>query len=454
MYTTPAFANLFPFLFGTSSRTLHHHLIPSPIITTTTTTTATTIASRLSPSPLRPRASFHPNLLQFQLHSTARNGQAPETEIGTGTANPDADADADADAARQVINDVQAIYKDLEDEGEGAKWCTYSTKGVYGPNVQFKYMSPPNNNKNINTGADDANNTSANAEHNGDGNNNHLETIFQNIESHQKSQQISKPIAIYLPGLDGVGISATTQFDDLTDQFEFWRMTIHKQDTTTSYTQLTNIVTRFINDVAISRNREFVLIGESFGGLLAPTVALRIQQQQKDELMKGLVLVNPATSFDQTQWSTVVPLLASLRHVELDQIQLQQSSSPSTTSKSTTSTLPTPYSIIGGIALALTVPDNTQFQTIFNIFSQTKVPQSTEEITNVLKTMRDGFGILADRLPAQVIEHRVNNWLNVGCMLLNEHNRLGDLNVQTLVVAGEDDNMLPVEYFSFVHIRT
>src|SRR5690348_2325894 len=36
-----------------------------------------------------------------------------------------------------------------------------------------------------------------------------------------------KPIAVYLPGLDGYGISAAThQFDDLSRTFELWRLLI------------------------------------------------------------------------------------------------------------------------------------------------------------------------------------------------------------------------------------
>mmetsp|Transcript_24997 Transcript_24997/g.37375 ORF Transcript_24997/g.37375 Transcript_24997/m.37375 type:complete len:561 (+) Transcript_24997:2-1684(+) len=158
-----------------------------------------------------------------------------------------------------------------------------------------------------------------------------------------------------------------------------------------------------------------------------------------------MVLVNPATSFDQTQWSSIVPLLASLRHIEQDQQEGQRQQQVNLPFE-----LPTPYSVVGGIALAATVPDNKQFQTIFDIFSSTRV-SNTEELSDVLVAMKDSFGILADKLPADVIEHRVNQWLNVGCMVLNgnsygngDGSRLKELvDVETLVIAGADDNMLP-----------
>ena len=58
--------------------------------------------------------------------------------------------------------------------------------------------------------------------------------------------------------------------------------------------------------------------------------------------------------------------------------------------------------------------------------------------------MGDGFGILSDQLPAEVVEHRVSQWLPVGSHVVNP--RIGTLEVPTLVIAGEDDNMLPVSW--------
>jgi pimeloyl-ACP methyl ester carboxylesterase len=371
-------------------------------------------------------------------------------------------------APRKIINDVKSVYADL------ASGC-YSTKDYYSPMIEFKYMSPTHIRDSFTTTSTtididaDADTDSAATD---------LNQVFQQIKSqsygkndNNDDNDTEKTIAIYLPGLDGVGISATTQFDDLSNQYEFWRMYINDKDTTTSYTDLTTIITKFVTDLVLNNNgnenrngkgRKFILIGESFGGLLVPTVALRLQSifkkmdtqnKHKDsesynDLLQGLVLVNPATSFDQTQWSTIVPLLASLKYLE--QQEEEQKSSSTISSISSAFQLPTPYSVVGGMALAATIPDKNQFQTILDIFSNTKVTTS-DELRDVLQSMTDGFGILADKLPADVMEHRVNNWLNVGCMLLNSNSgnngygdRLGTLDVETLVIAGEDDNMLPV----------
>ena len=212
--------------------------------------------------------------------------------------------------------------------------------------------------------------------------------------------QQERPVLLHLPGLDGVGISAIQQFDDLSDCFEFWRMSIDPQNDRTSFAELVSTVSRFIQSVAVDRNRRLILSGESFGGLLAPAVALAVEakarREGRENCMIGMVLVNPATSFYKTNWSTWAPILASLRHIEREE---KEDSTPS---------LPTPYSVLGGMALSMTVPDSNQLKSIFDIVTRTRVT-SAQELQDVVTSMADGFGILADRLPAEVIEHRVTS---------------------------------------------
>lgn len=311
-------------------------------------------------------------------------------------------------APRKIVQDVQEIYKGLE---EGCFTKHHS------PTIDFKYTSPSHERLAFRESM-----MSSSMEES---------VVFEKIEaSHEKK----KPILLYLPGLDGVGISGTRQFDDLSNTFEFWRMMIDRSSDRSSFTELTTAVSSFIQEVAIENNRDVILVGESFGGLLAPSVALRVQSMTKRKAIKspikGMVLVNPATSFDKTQWSTLAPILASLRHIEREE------------EEGTSLKLPTPYSVVGGIALALTVPDRDQYQNIFNIFSSTKV-STADELQDVIGSMRDGFGMLADNLPATVIEHRVGQWLPVGVEVVNK--RLKDLDTPTLVIAGEDDNMLPTK---------
>ena len=60
--------------------------------------------------------------------------------------------------------------------------------------------------------------------------------------------------------------------------------------------------------------RNVTLLGESFGGLLAVGVAQRLAAGggPAAEALRGVVLVNPATSFDRTPVRAVLPALTAL----------------------------------------------------------------------------------------------------------------------------------------------
>ena len=143
----------------------------------------------------------------------------------------------------------------------------------------------------------------------------------QNIEERSRITGLPNPppLMIYLPGLDGFGISATTQFDDLSATFELWRMTVDKGNTQLSFSDLLNSVVKFVDDATKSSEspREVMVVGESFGGLLACAVTMALKASNKYNItLKGMALVNPATSFDETNWEQFVPLLTSLRYLE------------------------------------------------------------------------------------------------------------------------------------------
>jgi pimeloyl-ACP methyl ester carboxylesterase/1-acyl-sn-glycerol-3-phosphate acyltransferase len=240
-------------------------------------------------------------------------------------------------------------------------------------------------------------------------------------------------LLLYLPGLDGFGISATAQFDDLSSSFEFWRMTVdkHKEQ---AFSDLVISITKFVNEVTSSTvptdsPREVILVGESFGGVLALSAAMALTKRQSSSMtLKGLVLVNPATSFDETNWENLVPLLTSLRHLESGNL--------------TPLTLPTPYSIVGSMALAATVPDRSQFSGIVDFILQSVTSSSPESL---LSASSDGLSILSEYLSPLLLERRVLNWLPVGTAVVNNAQRLSKLNVPTLIIGGTDDNMLPTK---------
>ena len=311
---------------------------------------------------------------------------------------------------RDVVEQSKSTYRNL------ATGC-FTSEAT--PTISFHYMRPPSER----TSDDEAAIPLF-----GEGDIVHGLNDGQIYEKIQDTHDNTKPLLLYLPGLDGVGISAIQQYDDLSNTFELWRMQIDQTEDRSTFSELTTAVSNFIQEIAVHQNRKVILVGESFGGLLAPSVAMRMQSLsgKEESPVMGMVLVNPATSFFRTNWSTWAPILASLRHMELEE-----------EAEGLISNLPTPYSVLGGIALSMTIPDSTQYRNIFDIFSRTTV----DELRDVLTTMRDGFGLLAENLPAKVIEHRVKQWCVVGSQVVNS--RLCKLTTPTLFIGGDEDNMLP-----------
>lgn len=316
----------------------------------------------------------------------------------------------------QITEESRNMYRQLSTPSE----FSFSTS----PTIHFSFVPPPTKSAATSNMSND-------------------ESVFDSVSneffSHDSDEIESKPLALLLPGLDGVGISSSTQYEDLSSNFEFWRMSIDISEDRTSFNDLVTMVVRFLDEATKRNNKEVLLIGESFGGLLAPNVALRLRNRSKrreknnveENLhLKGLVMVNPATSYDETQWGSFAPALSSLRHLE-------------TQNKEDTNTFPTPYSVLGGAALATTIPDSEQFQQILDIILSEysgRVPD-LEMATEGLASMKEGFDVLAENLPAATLEHRITRWMPVGTSVINS--RLSEIDVPSVVVAGSEDKMLP-----------
>mmetsp|Transcript_19534 Transcript_19534/g.28967 ORF Transcript_19534/g.28967 Transcript_19534/m.28967 type:complete len:721 (+) Transcript_19534:249-2411(+) len=241
------------------------------------------------------------------------------------------------------------------------------------------------------------------------------------IDDNSNKNKTNKPMALYLPGLDGRGISGASQFDDLSETFDLWRMTVDVQDTST-FSELANQVVEFIRlQQQQQENVEITLLGESFGGLLAPMVALKLKNNHGIQL-KGMVLINPATSFDDTNWDQLGPLLSYLRVFRRPSQQLQ---------------LPTPYSVLGGVMLSALIPDANQLQRLL----QTILNVPLNEIP--LDAMKQGFDILETQLPPETVYHRVSEWMLVGSQLVTEKRLKSLVEIPTLVIAGKEDAFLP-----------
>jgi pimeloyl-ACP methyl ester carboxylesterase/1-acyl-sn-glycerol-3-phosphate acyltransferase len=249
----------------------------------------------------------------------------------------------------------------------------------------------------------------------------------------------AKPLAIYIPGLDGYGISASThQFDDLAQSFELWRMTMMPKDRS-SFAVVVNAIHDFVetqlspdsHEENIKNKRRVILIGESCGGVFASAAALKLQSKSRPSPLDGLVLVNPATSFDRTAWEVLVPLLASLKNLDPDETGEND--------------VVTPYAVIGSLILSGLLPDEDQTKrirdNILNLESLRSPGINLATLAQLQEAAASSFRMTADFLPPELLEHRVSRWLTVGNAVIQS--RLKDITVPTLVVVGSDDKLMP-----------
>jgi pimeloyl-ACP methyl ester carboxylesterase/1-acyl-sn-glycerol-3-phosphate acyltransferase len=325
------------------------------------------------------------------------------------------------DSTLQMAKDFRSIYSILGDKGPVFQ--------RYSPTTKFTYVTPPRN-----AGEDwtDDHVMMADADLMTTSDNENVDkSLFQKVaERYNAAENSNKPIALYLPGLDGFGISAVAQFNDLSKTFELWRMTVSVDDRA-SFHELVQKPVRFIDDIVGNSSRPVYIIGESFGGLLTTAVGMQLRNREqklgKPNPVKGLVLVNPATSFDESGWDITAPLLAMLGRVTE-----QPGSAPFG--------LPSAYSVIGGLTLSALIPSRQQFGKIVDTFMSIDSVRDPSRFGETLNGYLDMFRITSEFLPPGLLEHRIKNWLMVGTSVVDS--RLTQLDIPSLIVVGTADQLI------------
>ena len=355
-------------------------------------------------------------------------------------------------SAGQMVQDFRKFYEILGIENDK---CVYKEAS---PTVKFYYVTPPSSSTDGNYAMNGNNGVKSWMDedvmsqdiHMMEGNDNEDSERRRNvIHAVAEKYGTDKPIALYMPGLDGSGISAASwQFDDLSRTFELWRMSIGLQDRS-SFVDLIKMVMDFCDELSSTTDRPIYLIGESFSGLLAPGVALQFQtreekQQQartgsdgpnkKKNPISGLVMINPATSFDRSSWDVAAPLLVTLD-------RLTKNNRSRNADGRIPFRLPSPYSLFGGLTLASMIPSSKQVESIVETIF--RIPPPGANPADLIKTIegyRDMFDLVGERIPSDLLEHRLKRWLMVGHEVINP--RLGKLQTPALIVAGNDDKLL------------
>lgn len=248
------------------------------------------------------------------------------------------------------------------------------------------------------------------------------------VEEYKNKTLLQKPILLYLPGLDGTFLCPFLQFPELGTLFDVRCMTISTSDRS-SFQQLTE---RVVNDIPLllhrqeldgTNSRSIYLAGESFGGLLACNVALQWSNRRTEQQrLKGLLLINPATCYDQSRLAQEGPAVAQLPWWKY------------------------PVGLFSQLLPLLT--DDYSFQQLLLMLSAQALPSVIDD------AMREAYmGRVACSLPFVIptlspstLEWRLHAWLEAGCHCMKT--RLPALkemhpNLRTLIVVGENDETLP-----------
>lgn len=115
------------------------------------------------------------------------------------------------------------------------------------------------------------------------------------------------PLLLFLPGIDGTGLSLITQHYKLGKIFDIWCLHIPLEDRT-SYIGLVKMVEKTVrSENSTSPKRPIYLVGNSFGACIALDVAAR-----NPDIDLVLILANPATSFSRSLLQPLIPLLEVL----------------------------------------------------------------------------------------------------------------------------------------------
>ena len=211
---------------------------------------------------------------------------------------------------------------------------------------------------------------------------------------------------LYVPGIEFRGISVAAQLPNLLENaYDPWYCWVDGDDRS-SFDQVVDAVATFVRD------KGGILAGESMGGLIATAAALKLSDAKKLDNLRGVVLVNPATSYDRTPWPLGGRLVSSAEGVA--------------------------YAGAIGAAVGLLASDGSM------------VSKSLQEFSSLdfsgLERAVNGAQALADLVPPETLKHRVENWLDGGCSKTNERlwrlRRTGRSS-NFLVICGEDDRFLP-----------
>jgi pimeloyl-ACP methyl ester carboxylesterase len=209
-----------------------------------------------------------------------------------------------------------------------------------------------------------------------------------------------KKALFYLPGLDMSAISFYPYYLHMDNEYDIHTI-VSGFNSTSSYTDICYIVKNYINR---NINKELIIMGESFGALVAIETIIQIQNYKNVKL----ILINPATSYLKSMWPEKIKKLKN---------------------NLTTTVL---FDVLGYGPSVIQI-----FKTIN--FLKKKYPLESKYHTYAY------FYILINlfNMPVENIQYRIKNWIEEGINIININNSIEKIKCKTLLLAGENDDFLP-----------
>lgn len=233
----------------------------------------------------------------------------------------------------------------------------------------------------------------------------------------------SKPLLLYLPGFDGTMLAPFLQYPSLGEEFDVRAMTVGMEDRST-VEELRDTTLEYLRRESES-GRSVYLVGESFGGILASEVALLAVENESDIDLRGLVLVNPATSYLRSELAREGPPVSDLP----------------------------PYLYALGLTAKLVplfLDEGIALRQLGCILSSGGLPSVVNTVQREAYMGRVAFD-LASRLkfmPQDTLKWRLERWLTQGAEGLEAKMKGAEMkegmrSLRTLIVVGELDLTLP-----------
>ena len=207
---------------------------------------------------------------------------------------------------------------------------------------------------------------------------------------------------LFISGLDLTCYFSELALNDLSSKYDVWMMKANANDRTT-FTEAGALAIRFISRF----KKPVVLVGESFGGLLASYVAVRAR-----DAISNLVLLNPSSSYDRTLWPLIGPYVANAGRA---------------------------YGISGVAVAAVTMVQPNQIITqAKNIIGRIRsVDDSVREAQAIINIPK----LVTSLLPAETLKWRLRAWLMQGSHIMKD--KYANISTPTLILVGAGDRLIP-----------